>query len=98
MKPNYEASDYTQLISPASFLYEPPFTLSLSDAEIENFKEEQLVLDIASNSVQTERMIRTMSEVVVMTTSAEKRDGMIRAIEKDRKEKPKLESRADLTK
>ena len=93
--PNYGAGNYSELIS--SFLYEPPFTYELSDDEIRAFKEQPLVLDIPSNSVQTERTIRTMTDVVGKTTDEDKRNGWIRAIEKDQQEKPKLESRADLT-
>ena len=78
--PNYGAGNYSELIS--SFLYEPPFTYELSDDEIRAFKEQPLVLDIPSNSVQTERTIRTMTDVVGKTTDEDKRNGWIRAIEK----------------
>ena len=93
--PNYEDDDYPDIIS--SYLYEPPFTYTMSDDDIKVFQSQPLVIDISSNSVQTERCIRTMTEVVNQTTDGDKRDGWIRAIERDRKEKPRLETRSDLT-
>ena len=38
-----------------------------------------------------------MTEVVGKTADTDMRDGWIRAIEEDRKEKPRLKTKADLT-
>ena len=89
--PNYEANNYTELIS--SFWFEPPYTCCLTDEELGHFEDTPLSLHLPSNSVQTEHM----TEVADQSTSADERDGMIRAIEKDCSEKPKVETRADLT-
>ena len=77
-------------------LYEPPFTRTMSDEELKNFYTTPLVLNISSNSVLTERAIRTDNEVASMSTSANIREGMVRAIMQDRKSKPKLESMSDV--
>ena len=94
-RPNYDAEDYPELIS--AFLHEPPYTLMLTDDEIQAFQGQPLVLNIPSNSVQTKRTIRTMTEVVGKTADSDMRDGWIRAIEDDRKENPRLQTKADLT-
>ena len=68
----------------------------MSDEELKNFYTRPLVLNISSNSVLTERAIRTDNEVASMSTSANIREGMVRAIMQDRKSKPKLESMSDV--
>ena len=63
------------------------------DEELGHIEDTPLSFHLPSNSVQTEHM----TEVADQSTSADARDGMIRAIEKDRSEKSKVETRADLT-
>ena len=58
-------------------IYEPPFTKSKTEDQLREFIGEKLHLDISSNSVTTERIIRDMSSVAATTTSAERRDGLI---------------------
>ena len=53
-------------------------------------------LEICSNSVQTERMIREVDRVAPMSTSDKVRDGMVRGTLADRKAKPRLETKTDL--
>ena len=76
-------------------LYEPPYTKQLSDEQLKEFTEAPLSLSITSNSVQTERTIRDVASVSTESTSEEKRDGMIRSILKERKQKKYLEKKSD---
>ena len=76
--------------------YEPPFTSDLSDEDIYAFKASPLSLEICSNSVATERMIRDVDRVASMSTNDAVRDGMVRGILADRKDKPRLETKTDL--
>ena len=69
----------------------------LTDEELGHFEDTPLSLRLPSNSLQTEHMIWTMTLVADQSTSTDARDGMIRAIEKDRDKKPKVETEADLT-
>ena len=47
--------------------HEPPFTSDLTDGEICSFKDSPLSLEICSNSVATERMIRDVDKVASMS-------------------------------
>lgn len=69
--------------------YEPPYTLAMSDEELKLFYESPLTLDIPSHSVLTERTIRDVDTLSTVTTSSDKRDGMIRALHKHRENKMK---------
>ena len=58
-------------------IYEPPFTKLKTEDQLREFIAEKLHLDISSNSVTTEQIIRDMSSVAATTTSAERQDGLI---------------------
>ena len=77
--PNYNASDYVEFKGESEdfLIYEPPFTKSLTDDQL------QLELDISSNSVITERIIRDMTSVV-KSISPEVCDGVIRMMHQER--------------
>lgn len=86
----YDSQDYVDIIDwENEALYEPPFTMSKQDAELESFISEPLVWSLSSHSVLTERTIRDVDSLSSLTTSEEKRDGMIRVLHKERKEKIK---------
>ena len=76
---NYGANDYIEFKGESVniLIYEPPFTKSKTEDQLREFIGEKLHLDISSNSVTTERIIRDMSSVAATTTSAERRDGLI---------------------
>ena len=94
---NYDANSYYEMIDwQSEGLYEPPFTKALTDDELRNIEHSPLVINICSNSVLTERTIRTVDQVAQMSTSSEIREGMVRAINNDRKAKPALETKSDL--
>ena len=76
--------------------HEPPFTSDLTDGEICSFKDSPLSLEICSNSVATERMIRDVDKVASMSTNDGVREGMVRGILADRKAKPRLETKSDV--
>ena len=86
----YDSQDYVDIIDwENEALYEPPFTMSKQDAELESFISEPLVWSLSSHSVLTEQTIRDVDSLSSLTTSEEKRDGMIRVLHKERKEKIK---------
>ena len=86
----YDSQDYVDIIDwENEALYEPPFTMSKQDAELESFISEPLVWSLSSHSVLTERTIRDVDSLSSLTTSEEKRDRMIRVLHKERKEKIK---------
>ena len=59
---NYEAGSYFQMIDwEVDGLYEPPYTKAMSDEELQKISIAPLKINISSNSVLTERMIRTCS-------------------------------------
>ena len=94
---NYDAASYIDMINwETQAYYEPPYTSDLTDDKIRSFKESPLSLEICSNSVQTERMIRDVNRVAPMSTSDKVRDGMVRGTLDDRKAKPRLETKTDL--
>ena len=82
---NYNASDYVEFKGESEdfLIYEPPFTKSLTDDQLKLYNEKQLELDISSNSVITDRIIRDMTSVVVKSISPEVRDGMIRKMHQE---------------
>ena len=84
--PNYNASDYVEFKGESEdfLIYEPPFTKSLTDDQLKLYNEKQLELDISSNSVITERIIRDMTSVIVKSISPEVRDRMIRMMHQER--------------
>ena len=84
------------MIERRNFLKKPPYTKAMSDEELQ--KLAPLKINISSNSVLTERMIRTVDQVAEKSTSPKMRDGMVRSINEDRKAKPKLEKKEDLIK
>ena len=67
--------------------FQPPYTKTFTDEEIESYKCNPLQLDLTSHSVITERTIRDITSVAQHSTSEEKKDGMIRALHKHRKTK-----------
>ena len=70
-------------------LYEPPYTKAMSDEELQKISIAPLEINISSNSVLTERMIRTVDQVAEKSTSPKMRDGMVRSINEDPKAKSK---------
>ena len=84
--PNYKATDYIEFKGESEdfLIYEPPFTKSMTDDELKAYVGNKLELDISSNSVLTERIIRDMTSVTVKSTSPEVRDGMIHMMHQDR--------------
>ena len=88
---NYQGTDYVEAVCwEEEVLFEPPFTKQMSDEELKLFIMKPLNLDIPSHSVLTERCIRDVDMLSASTTSQEKRDGMIRALQECRKEKQSL--------
>ena len=62
-KINYDAATYIEMINwETQGFHEPPFTSDLTDDEICSFKDSPLSLEICSNSVATERMIRDVNK------------------------------------
>ena len=87
---NYEAEDYVDCINwEKDAIHEPPYTRNMSDEELKGFTLQPLTLNIASNTVLTERSIRDMDNLSLATTSQEKQDGMIIALQESRKNKIK---------
>ena len=74
-------------------LYEPPYTKAMSDEELQKISIAPLEINISSNSVLTERMIRTVDQVAGKSTSPKMHDGMVRSINEDQKAKPKLKKK-----
>jgi hypothetical protein len=62
-----------------------------------SFVDSPLDLHVRAHTIQTEHRIRDTTRVASQTTSAAKREGMMRATFKDRKQKPQLESKKDFT-
>ena len=55
----YDSQDYVDIINwENEALYEPPFTMSKQDAELESFKSEPLVWSLSSHSALTEQKER----------------------------------------
>ena len=86
------------MIERRNFLKKPPYTKAMSDEELQKISIAPLKINISSNSVLTERMIRTVDQVAEKSTSPKMRDGMVWSINEDRKAKPKLEKKEDLIK
>ena len=86
------------MIERRNFLKKPPYTKAMSDEELQKISIAPLKINISSNSVLTERMIRTVDQVAEKSTSPKMRDGMVRSINEDQKAKPKLEKKEDLIK
>ena len=84
--PNYAATDYIEFKGESEdfLIYEPPFTKSMSDDQLKAYIENKLELEISSNSVTTERIIRDMTSVAVKSISPEVGDGMIRMMHQER--------------
>ena len=94
---NYEAEDYLDVICWETQAYfEPPFTKDMSDEEVRGFIAKPLCLNVPSHSVLTERLIRDVDRVASQSTSGEIRDGMVRSLLEDRRQKPKLDTKTDL--
>ena len=75
---NYEAGSYFQMIDwEVDGLYEPPYTKAMSDEELQKISIAPLEINISSNSVLMERMIRTVDQVAEKLTSPKMRDGMV---------------------
>ena len=99
LKPNinYEAEDYLDVICwDTQAYFEPPYTKDMRDDEIRAFISEPLCLNVPSHSVLTERLIRDVDRIVSQSTSGEMRDGMMRSLLEERKQKPKLDTKTDL--
>ena len=93
---DYEAKNYLEVLSwETQVLYEPPFVQGMTDEEVKMYESKALSLCVPSHSVQTERTIRDVDRVSGKSTSEETRDGMVRSILADRKEKPRLEKKSD---
>ena len=58
-------------------LYEPPYTKAMSDEELQKISIAPLEINISSNSVLTERMIRTVDQVAEKSTFPKMHDGMV---------------------
>ena len=86
------------MIERRNFLKKPPYPKAMSDEELQKISIAPLKINISSNSVLTERMIRTVDQVAEKSTSPKMRDGMVWSINEDRKAKPKLEKKEDLIK
>ena len=67
----------------------------MTDEEVKMYESKALSLCVPCHSVQTERTIRDVDRVSKKSTSDETRDGMVRSILADRKEKPRLEKKSD---
>ena len=65
-------------------IYEPPFTKSVSDDQLKAYIENKLELDISSNTVIIERIIRDMTSVAVKSISPEIQNGMIQMMRQER--------------
>ena len=99
MKPklNYEATSYDEMIFwDLEGFYEPPFTENFNDDQLKEILTTPISVQVSSNSVLTERTIRTVDKVATKSSSVKIQEGMVKGIERDRKLKPNLESRSDV--
>ena len=61
---NYDANVYYNMIDwNEEGLYEPPFTKDFSDEELLEIEVKPVEINVSSNSVLTERTIRTVDQV-----------------------------------
>ena len=91
---DYDAASYLDVSG--NLLYEPPFTMFLSDSQIKSFLEKPLELNVPSHSTQTERMIRDADGVATKSISSEIREGIVYSRMSDRKKKPVLENKSHM--
>ena len=68
-------------------------TINAIDKKLKLRKE---LLNVPSHSVLTERLMRDVDRVASQSTSGEIRDGMVRSLLEDRRQKPKLDTKTDL--
>jgi hypothetical protein len=93
-----DASDYTQMIGKADQVFEPPFTLDLSDADIKKFVDTPLVLKVPGHTQHVERLVQTITKIGTRAATRKKRDGITRATLASRKSLPKCETKAQFSK
>ena len=91
---DYDAASYLDVSG--NLLYEPPFTMFLSDSQIKSFLDKPLELNVPSHSTQTERMIRDADGVATKSISSEIREGIVYSRMSDRKKRPVLENKSHM--
>ena len=95
-KINKSAKNLTDLLPPEEECrYEPPLTMHLSNANLQNIINEPLSVDIPCHSQGVERCVRMVTEASGEVYGKEARDGYIRAVLKSRDFMPSFETKRD---
>ena len=97
--PLYEAQHYSTMIDWANEQSpDPPYLRDASDLEIREYEVTPLVLDISSNSQFVERFIQLIAKNGTRAASPTVRDGLVKSTLRSRKQRPRMETKADFRK